>query len=45
MLHPNFGEGIALNSKEISQQSWGQIQLDDVGAKWFVTAYARLEAL
>ncbi|AHE47652.1 DNA helicase II [Aeromonas hydrophila 4AK4] len=45
MLHPNFGEGIALNSKEISQQSRGQIQFDDVGAKWLSIVYAKLEAL
>jgi len=49
---PAFGLGappelwgrIALNSKEISQQSRVQIQFDDVGVKWLVTAYARLDS-
>ncbi|RDU90720.1 hypothetical protein CGZ76_02270 [Aeromonas veronii] len=40
-----FGEGIVLNFEGVGQQSRGQIQFDDVGAKWLVTAYARLEAL
>ncbi|HGY1013795.1 TPA: hypothetical protein ACNUUK_002077 [Aeromonas salmonicida subsp. smithia] len=45
VLHPKFGEGIALNSEGVGQQSRVQIQFDDVGAKWLVAAYARLEAL
>ncbi|MGL6429468.1 hypothetical protein [Aeromonas caviae] len=41
----NLGEGIVLNFEGVGQQSRVQIQFDDVGAKWLVTAYARLEAL
>ncbi len=45
VLHPKFGEGIVLNFEGVGQQSRVQIQFDDVGAKWLVTAYARLETL
>nr|WP_323953504.1 hypothetical protein [Aeromonas caviae] len=45
VLHPKFGEGIVLNVEGVGQQSRVHIQLDDVGAKWLVTAYARLEEL
>jgi DNA helicase-2/ATP-dependent DNA helicase PcrA len=45
VLHPKFGEGIVLNFEGVGQQSRVQIQFDAVGAKWLVTAYARLEAL
>jgi len=45
VLHPKFGEGIVLNFEGVGQQSRVQIQFDEVGAKWLVTAYARLEAL
>ncbi|WCH27407.1 DNA helicase II [Aeromonas salmonicida] len=34
-----------MNFEGVGQQSRVEIQLDDVGAKWLVTAYARLEAL
>ncbi len=30
---------------KLGQQSRVQIQFDEVGAKWLVTAYAKLEAL
>ncbi|MFM5363106.1 hypothetical protein ACET98_18670, partial [Aeromonas veronii] len=33
VLHPKFGEGIVLNFEGVGQQSRGQIQFDDVGAK------------
>ncbi|MGR6425449.1 DNA helicase II [Aeromonas veronii] len=45
VLHPKFGEGVVLNFEGVGQQSRVQIQFDEVGAKWLVTAYARLEAL
>ncbi|WP_270833601.1 hypothetical protein [Aeromonas sp. QDB07] len=45
VLYPNFGEEIALNVKGIDQQSRVQIQFDNVGAKYLVMAYTRLEAL
>ncbi|MDX7752808.1 DNA helicase II [Aeromonas caviae] len=34
-----------LNFEGVGQQSRVQIQFDDVGVKWLVTAYTRLEAL
>ncbi|MGE6235312.1 hypothetical protein [Aeromonas media] len=39
VIHPNFGGGNWLNSKEINQQSREYLQFDEVGAKWLVTAY------
>ncbi|MGL5289275.1 MAG: DNA helicase II, partial [Aeromonas sp.] len=44
VLHPKFGEGVVLNFEGVGQQSRVQIQFDE-GAKWLVTAYARLEIL
>ncbi|MGL5213978.1 MAG: DNA helicase II [Aeromonas hydrophila] len=34
-----------LNFEGVGQQSREYLQFDEVGAKWLVTAYARLEAL
>ncbi|AEY00248.1 DNA helicase II [Oceanimonas sp. GK1] len=45
VLHPKFGEGIVLNFEGAGAQSRVQVNFDDGGAKWLVTAYARLEAL
>ncbi|OIN14277.1 DNA helicase II [Oceanisphaera psychrotolerans] len=43
--HPKFGEGIVLNFEGAGAQSRVQVNFDDGGSKWLVTAYARLEAL
>ncbi|GAA3542562.1 DNA helicase II [Zobellella aerophila] len=45
VAHPKFGEGIVLNFEGAGAQSRVQVNFDDGGAKWLVTAYARLEAL
>ncbi|WP_107851012.1 DNA helicase II [Oceanimonas marisflavi] len=45
VLHPKFGEGVVLNYEGAGAQSRVQVNFDDGGAKWLVTAYARLEAL
>lgn len=45
VLHPKFGEGVVLNFEGAGTQSRVQVNFDDGGAKWLVTAYARLEAL
>ncbi|WP_458736056.1 DNA helicase II [Zobellella taiwanensis] len=45
VLHPKFGEGVVLNFEGAGAQSRVQVNFDDGGAKWLVTAYARLEAL
>ncbi|NEV61265.1 DNA helicase II [Thiorhodococcus minor] len=42
--HPKFGEGVVLNSEGRGAQARIQINFQDVGAKWLVVAYARLEA-
>lgn len=41
--HPKFGEGVVLNSEGRGPQARIQIKFQDVGAKWLVLAYARLE--
>ncbi|WP_418139539.1 DNA helicase II [Oceanimonas smirnovii] len=45
VLHPKFGEGVVLNYEGAGAQSRVQVNFDDGGAKWLVTAYARLEAI
>ncbi|WP_019934651.1 DNA helicase II [Oceanimonas smirnovii] len=45
VLHPKFGEGVVLNYEGAGAQSRVQVNFDDGGSKWLVTAYARLEAL
>lgn len=42
VLHQKFGEGTVLNYEGTGNQSRIQINFDDVGSKWLVTAYARL---
>lgn len=41
--HTKFGEGTVLNYEGSGPQSRIQINFDDVGSKWLVVAYARLE--
>jgi DNA helicase-2/ATP-dependent DNA helicase PcrA len=43
--HPTFGDGVVLNYEGIGNQSRIQVNFEDVGTKWLVVAYARLEAL
>lgn len=43
--HPKFGEGVVLNYEGAGDHSRVQVQFEDGGSKWLVTAYARLEAL
>ncbi|GGB43364.1 DNA helicase [Oceanisphaera marina] len=43
--HPKFGEGVVLNFEGADAHSRVQVNFDDGGSKWLVTAYARLEAL
>ncbi|WP_105199254.1 DNA helicase II [Pseudoalteromonas sp. T1lg10] len=45
VLHAKFGEGTVLNYEGAGAQSRVQVNFDDVGSKWLVTAYARLQAL
>ncbi|WP_298721278.1 DNA helicase II [uncultured Oceanisphaera sp.] len=45
VAHPKFGEGIVLNFEGAGDHSRVQVNFNDGGSKWLVTAYARLEAL
>ncbi|WP_127019431.1 DNA helicase II [Rheinheimera mangrovi] len=43
VLHDKFGEGTVLNYEGTGPQSRIQVSFDELGSKWLVTAYARLE--
>ncbi|HHX83413.1 MAG TPA: DNA helicase II [Pseudomonadaceae bacterium] len=43
--HPKFGEGVVLNSEGRGASTRIQINFDEVGGKWLVMAYARLEVV
>ena len=43
--HPKFGEGVVLNYEGSGANARVQINFDDVGGKWLVMSYARLEAI
>ena len=43
--HPKFGEGVVLNYEGSGANARVQINFDDVGGKWLVMSYAKLEAL
>ncbi|TMP29994.1 DNA helicase II [Pseudoalteromonas rubra] len=45
VLHAKFGVGTVLNYEGSGAQSRIQVNFDDVGSKWLVTAYARLQVL
>ncbi|KAA3629197.1 MAG: DNA helicase II [Proteobacteria bacterium] len=43
--HTKFGEGIVLNHEGAGSNARLQVNFEEVGAKWLVVAYAKLEAL
>ena len=43
--HPKFGEGVVLNYEGKGPNARVQINFDDVGGKWLVMSYARLEVI
>ncbi|PCJ43571.1 MAG: DNA helicase II [SAR86 cluster bacterium] len=43
--HPKFGEGIVLNYEGKGKNARVQINFDEVGGKWLVMSYARLETI
>ncbi|WP_333608431.1 DNA helicase II [Arsukibacterium sp.] len=43
VLHDKFGEGTVLNYEGTGPQSRIQVNFDQLGSKWLVTAYARLQ--
>jgi len=45
VVHAKFGIGTVLNYEGAGAQSRVQVNFDDVGSKWLVTQYARLQAI
>ena len=45
VLHAKFGEGIVMNYEGSGPQCRIQIEFDQLGSKWLVVSYARLQAL
>ena len=43
VMHPKFGEGTVTNYEGSGAQARIQVNFFDVGSKWLVIAYARLE--
>jgi len=43
--HTKFGEGTIINYEGSGAQSRVEVSFDDLGCKWLVVAYARLEAI
>lgn len=43
--HPKFGEGVVLNYEGSGANARVQINFDDVGGKWLVMSYAKLEVV
>ncbi len=44
VLHPKFGAGVLLNYEGQGSSARVQVNFDDAGTKWLVTAYANLQA-
>ena len=45
VIHAKFGEGVIINYEGSGAQSRVEVSFEQVGSKWLVVAYARLEAL
>ena len=45
VLHTKFGEGTVINYEGSGAQSRIQVNFDEVGSKWLVVSYARLEVI
>ena len=43
--HPKFGEGVVLNYEGNGTNARVQINFDNVGGKWLVMSYAKLEVI
>jgi len=43
--HPKFGDGIVLNHEGSGSNARLQVSFEEVGAKWLVLSYAKLEAV
>ena len=44
-MHNKFGEGWITNYEGHGQQARVQVKFDDVGTKWLMLAFAKLEAV
>ncbi|MFC6441452.1 DNA helicase II [Pseudobowmanella zhangzhouensis] len=45
VLHQKFGEGVVISYEGSGELAKVQINFDDVGSKWLMVAYAKLQAL
>lgn len=45
VMHAKFGDGTIINYEGSGAQSRVEVSFDDLGSKWLVVAYARLEAI
>jgi DNA helicase-2/ATP-dependent DNA helicase PcrA len=45
VIHGKFGEGVILNYEGQGSSARVQVSFDDVGSKWLVLSYAKLEVL
>ena len=45
VLHEKFGEGTVLNYEGVGAQSRIQVNFDQLGSKWLMTGYAKLQAI
>ena len=45
VMHPKFGEGLVINFEGSGPKARVQVNFDDVGSKWLVVGFAKLEAL
>ncbi|KGK43216.1 DNA-dependent helicase II [Nitrincola sp. A-D6] len=45
VLHPKFGEGLVVNFEGSGPKARVQVNFDDVGSKWLVVGFAKLETL
>ncbi len=45
VIHGKFGEGVVLNYEGQGSNARVQVNFDDVGSKWLVLSYAKLEVL
>jgi len=45
VMHGKFGEGIILNYEGAGQQARVQVKFDEVGSKWLMLSFAKLQAM
>ncbi len=45
VMHAKFGEGVVLNAEGQGNSARVQVNFEDIGSKWLVTAYANLETV